>query len=68
MLLQDFAYPYRMWITLHKLLYAPLRGISHRRIFILAEYYTYHCYSYYSGFPRRTLLGFSVNRGATRPY
>src|SRR5215203_2718502 len=64
LLLQDIAYTYRVWVTLIKRLYAPLRyPKKHPPIFTPLRVYAIGCYLRYCGFPRRSLLGSSVNRG-----
>src|SRR5829696_4714137 len=68
LLLQDFAYSYRVWITLQ----APLRPApapTNRRehsptIFTHLSKYAVGCYLRYCGFPRRTLVGRSMNSGS----
>ena len=58
LLLQDFAYSYRVWITMNKLLYAPLRYLKNNpTIFTYLSKYALGCYLRYRWFPRRTLLG-----------
>jgi hypothetical protein len=59
-LLQDCAYSCRLWITLIKLLYSPLRGDYLTLIFTHLSKYAVGCYFRYGGFPRRTLLGSSL--------
>ena len=61
LLLQDFAYSYRVWITLIKLLYAPLQGTYLDRIFTRVKAYAGCCYLRYCWFPRITLSGHLVN-------
>jgi len=50
------AYSYRVWITLIKLLYAPLLYHLAARIFTYLSKFADGCYKRYCGFPRRTLL------------
>ena len=64
LLLQNSAYSYRVWMTLIKLLYAPLRGPKTTPIFTKLSKYAVGCYPWYCQSPRRTLLGFSVNKRA----
>ena len=62
-LVQDSAYSSRMWITLIKLLSAPLQYPKSNPDIHQVKSYAVGCYLRYGGFPRLTLLGFLVNRG-----
>ena len=54
-----------MWITLIKLLYAPLGYLDIDPIFTRVRGYALGCYIAYCGFPRRTLPGSSLNKHTT---
>jgi hypothetical protein len=68
MLLHDFAYSYRVWITLIKLTPHSCT-LAEAQICTYLSKYAVGCYLRYRWFPRRTLLGSPVNKPArARPH